>query len=64
MSRLNASRTAEQGERFTSLRDAIVNADHSQIDNYIDANVTDMASAKAFLKKLTKVVVAIARQTD
>lgn len=29
---------------------------YDQIENYIDSNVTDMASVRAFLKKLSKVV--------
>jgi len=36
---------------------------YAQTDAYIDANVTDLASAKAFLKKLTRVVLAILKRT-
>ena len=32
---------------------------YAQLDTYIDNNVTDLASAKTYLKKLSKVVLAI-----
>jgi len=38
---------------------AIAGMTYAQVDNYIDANVTDLASARAFLKKLARVVMAI-----
>jgi hypothetical protein len=34
---------------------------YNQVDVYIDNNVTDLASAKEFLKKLSKVVLCIKR---
>jgi hypothetical protein len=37
------------------------NLTYNQIDNYIDNNITDLASAKEFLKKLSKVVLYIER---
>ncbi len=37
----------------------IANKTYAQVDAYIDANVTDMASAKAYLKKLSRVVLAL-----
>ncbi|MCD4760870.1 hypothetical protein K8R42_03160 [bacterium] len=36
---------------------------YAQLDAYIDANVTDMASARAYLRKLSKVVLALVKQT-
>ena len=43
---------------------AIANKTYAQVDAYIDANVTDLASARAFLKKLTRVVLAILKRTE
>ena len=34
----------------------------TQVETYIDNNVTDLASAKEFLKKLSKVVLYLTRQ--
>ena len=42
---------------------AIANKTYAQADAYIDANVTDLASAKTFLKTLTRVVLAILKRT-
>lgn len=36
----------------------------AQLDTYIDANVTDLASAKTYLKKLSKVVLGIIKMMD
>lgn len=35
-----------------------------QIDNYIDNNITDLVSAKAFLKKLSKVVLYLLKHSN
>lgn len=35
---------------------------YAELDNWINANVTDLASARAFLKKLGKVVLAILKR--
>ena len=35
---------------------------YTQLDTYINNNVTDMASARVYLKKLSKVVLAILKQ--
>ena len=43
---------------------AIANITYAQADAYIDANVTDLASARAFLKKLTRVILAILKRSD
>jgi len=37
----------------------IANMTYAQTDTYINANVTDLASAREFLKKLTRVILAI-----
>lgn len=40
----------------------LYNVTNAQIDTYIDNNVTTLATARGFLKKLTKVVIMIAKQ--
>ncbi len=42
---------------------ALINATPAQIDNYMDANVTDVASARAVLKLLAKALSVVARRT-
>lgn len=37
---------------------AITGITYAQLDTYIDNNVTDLASAKVYLKKLSKIVLA------
>ena len=37
---------------------------YAELNTYIDSNVTDMASAKAYLKKLSRVVLAILKKQD
>ena len=36
---------------------------HEQLDTYIDANVTDLASAREFLRKLSHIVLWLVKQT-
>lgn len=47
-------------EVVTDLLDKLNKGTPDRIDAYIDDNVTDLASAKDFLKKLTKIVALIA----
>jgi len=42
----------------------IANITYAQADAYTDAKVTDLASARSFLKKLTRVVLAILKRTE
>lgn len=37
---------------------------YAQLDTYIDENVTNLAEAKQYLKKLSKVVLAIVKWLD
>lgn len=37
---------------------------YAQLDTYIDNNVTNLAEAKQYLKKLSKVVLAIVKWLD
>ena len=40
------------------------NISYNKVDNYIDSNVVDLPSARAFLKKLSKVVLWLVRRHD
>jgi len=42
----------------------ISNLTYNQLDTYIDNNVTDLASAKVYLKKLSKVVLAMLKRVN
>jgi len=44
------------------IRAFLENVPYKKVDNYIDKNVTDLKTAKAFLKKLTKVVLYILKE--
>lgn len=53
--------------RFNSLKDeykqsALYGLTHAQLETYIDNNVTNLAEAKAFLKKLSAVVLCLVKQ--
>lgn len=43
---------------------AISGMTYAQLDTYIDNNVTNLAEAKQYLKKLSKVVLAIVKWLD
>ena len=43
---------------------AISGMTYAQLDTYIDENVTNLAEAKQYLKKLSKVVLAIVKWLD
>ena len=49
-------REKDEGRRALRI-DAILNASPRQIDNYIDSNVTDLASAKEVLKLIAKIAI-------
>jgi len=51
-------------ERAVRIRNKLTSITYSQAENYIDKNVTDLESAKEFLKKLSKAVIAMARIED
>lgn len=38
------------------------NIPYSKVDSYIDEHVTNLASARAFLKKLTKVILYLIKE--
>ena len=43
---------------------ALADMTYDQLDTYIDTNVTNIATAKVFLKKLAKVVLAMVKMQD
>jgi len=53
----------EYSEAF-KIRQLIDHLSYQELDNYIESNVTDLPSAKVFLKRLSKVVLALARIAD
>lgn len=53
----NAAIGAIENSNFTNLT-------YAQLDTYIDNNVTSLASAKTYLKKLSKVVLAILKYVN
>lgn len=49
--------TSKQRENIKKIKESFLKGlTESQIDNYIDNNIIDLASAKIFLKKLSKIV--------
>ena len=42
----------------------LANKTYAQVDTYIDNNVTDLASAKAVMKKMAKLMLAILKRQD
>lgn len=46
------------------IRKQIADLTYNQIDNYIENNVTDLPSAKLYLKKLSAVVLSIIKMHD
>ena len=51
------TKTPEEAERGRLKKHAVLNATPQQIDNYIDNNVTDLASAREVLKLIAKVAI-------
>lgn len=58
---LVGTRTGADAEDARAIRDLVANATNAQIDAAVDAAVTDLASARAYLKRLTKIVRTLAR---
>lgn len=49
--------TSEQRQNIKKIKESFIKGlTDNQIDTYIDNNITDLASAKTFLKKLSKIV--------
>ncbi len=55
----------KQRDAIKTVRESFIDGlTKEQVDTYIDNNVTDLASAKAYLKKLSKIVLYILKQTN
>jgi len=55
--------TLEQRENIKKIKESFLNGlTDQQIENYIDNNVTNLASAKIVLKKLAKIIKYIAKK--
>ena len=55
--------TSDQRARMKKIKESFIhNLTEEQVDNYIDNQVTDLASAKAFLKKLSKIVLHLLKK--
>jgi len=48
--------------RHQEIRTFLENVPYKKVDNYIDKNITDLKTAKVFLKKLTKIVLYILKE--
>ena len=46
------------------LRKVLMDLTYNEIDNHIETNITNLSSAKQYLKKLSKVILAISRIID
>jgi len=58
-------RSEKQKESIGVIRDSFINGlSIEQINNYIDNNVVDLPSAKAYLKKISKVMLYILRHSN
>ena len=55
--KLTGTKDAVQEAKAKLRRDAILNATPDQIDQYIENNVTDLASAKEALKLIAKIAI-------
>jgi len=55
--------TEKQREAITNIKKSFINGlTASQVETYIDNNVSDLASAKTFLKQLSKVVLHLLKK--
>ena len=55
----------KQRSAIKTIRESFINKlNPAQVDTYIDNNITDLVSAKAFLKKLSKIVLYILRNNN
>jgi CRISPR/Cas system-associated protein Cas7 (RAMP superfamily) len=57
VSEITVGKSEPEAEKARLRKDAILNATPRQIDNYIDNNVTDLASAKEVLKIIAKIAI-------
>ena len=56
------NRIEEVRAKRQEIRAFLENIPYSKVDNYIDQHINDLKSAKAFLKKLTKIVLFLIKE--
>ena len=56
------NKTSELKAESDEMIDFLKDIPYAKVDDYIDENVTNLASARAFLKKLTKVVLYLIKE--
>jgi len=56
--------TEEDYREAVKIRNELAKLSYNQVDNFVENNVTDLKSAKEYLKKLSKIVLAIIKMQD
>jgi len=56
------NKRAELKARQDEVLDILKDIPYSKVNTYIDNNVTSLATAKAYLKKLTKIVLYLVKE--
>ena len=56
------NKRAELKARQDEVMDILKDIPYSKVNTYIDNNVTSLATAKAYLKKLTKIVLYLVKE--
>lgn len=57
-----AQAVADKATRIAEIKNKLTSMKPPQLDSYIDANVTDLASVKIYLKRLTLIVRNLAKE--
>lgn len=57
------NKTSELKSKSDEIVEFLKKIPYSKVDAYIDKNVTDIRNAKQFLKKLTKVILYLIKET-
>ena len=56
------NKTNELKSKADEIVDILKNISYNKVDSYIDQNVTNLQSTKAYLKKLTKVTLYLLKE--
>lgn len=62
MTQFNIQKSPDTKKELAALRDQLLKATPTQIENYIENNITDLASAKEVMKKMAVVLALLARR--
>lgn len=54
--KITGTKSTLEVEKYQARKHVLLNATSAQIDNYVDTNVTDLASAKELFKQLIKII--------